>query len=358
MRGVLAIFVVTRIVLVITVLGALAAFTPAACDFCVATSANPLLAGLARWDGAAYLDIARDGYAGAGREGLAAYFPLYPLLMHLGGALLGGSTDAYLVVGVVIANAALLVSVIALARLAATLLGPAGATRASAYLLVFPTTIFLSAVYADSLFLALAIASAIAARNERWMAAGWLAAGAAVTRPFGGVALLPLAIAYWRARRRAPARSAIALLFAPGAFAAWIAFLAITTGDPLALLHGYTSGFEPRHPLQAFTDLFDPSVYGFPWFVGGLFVLVVALVVRSWRVAGAELAAYATAMLVVIAAAGSLASSPRYELSIYPAFIALASLSRSRAAVVVWIVASALLAILFTAMFALYFWVG
>ncbi len=169
---------------------------------------------------------------------------------------------------------------------------------------------------------------------------------------------MPLAIAFWRARRRVPAWQAVTVLLAPVALALWVAYLYVVTGDPLVILHGYTSGFEPRHPLQALTDLFDPSVYNFPWFVGGLFALFVALVVASWRIAGPEMAAYATAMIVVSVAAGSLTSSMRYELSIYPAFIALASLTRTRATQVAWGTLTTLLAVLFAAMFALSFWVG
>lgn len=99
-------------------------------------------------------------------------------------------------------------------------------------------------------------------------------------------------------------------------------------------------------------------MYGFPWFVAGLFALFVVLVARSWRVAGAPLAAYTTAMLAVIGAAGSLTSSMRYEMSIYPAFIVLAALTRVRALAMGWLAVSATLATVFAAMYALYHWVG
>jgi len=114
----------------------------------------------------------------------------------------------------------------------------------------------------------------------------------------------------------------------------------------------------PRQPLQAFTDLLDQAVYGFPWFVAGAFALFVVLTVLAWRRTERGLALYATAMMLVIGGAGSLTSSMRYELSVYPAFIALADAARSRALNIVWLVLSALLALFFAAMFALDYWAG
>jgi len=353
---VIAGFVVTRIALALAVTQALAAFTPGSCAICRDLSQVPLLDGLSRWDGAAYFDIARDGY-GAGQNGLAAYFPLYPLLMRLGGTLLGGGGDAYLAAGLVVSNAALGVAAIALYRLASSRLGPRLAARAAVSLLVFPTAVFLSSVYADALFLALAVTSALAAQRSRWWTSGLLAAAAALARPFGIVAGIPLAIAAWRARPRT-SRALVALLPAPLALAAWLTYLYALTGDPVALVHGYTLGFAPRAPGQAVADLFDPAVYGFPWLVAGSFALFLALVVVSYRVVAIEHALYATAMLLIIAAAGSLTSSPRYELSIYPAFVALAWVTRARAVGAIWLAVSSLLALLLTAVFALGYWLG
>jgi hypothetical protein len=99
-------------------------------------------------------------------------------------------------------------------------------------------------------------------------------------------------------------------------------------------------------------------VYGFPWFVAGLFALFVALTVVCWRRTSAGLAAYATLMMLVLGAAGSLASSMRYELSIFPAFIALAKVTERPVLRIGWMILSLSLALLFAGMFALSYWVG
>ena len=352
MRQVIAVFVVTRIALLLTVIAAISLLSPAPCPICREVSTNPLLSALANWDGAAYLDIARSGYAHLDPS-YAAYFPLYPLLMSVGGLFGGG--DAYVVVGLLIANAACLAAAIALARLADD---GATAQRAAAYLLIFPTTIYLSALYADSLFIALAIASALAARRSRPWSSGALAAAAALARPFGILAAIPLAVTLWQRRTALPRSTFLALGLPPAALAAWVVYLYSVTGDPLAVMHGYTSGFTPRQPLQAFTDLLDPSVYGFPWLVAGTFALFVALTVVAWRRTEPALAAYATAMMLVIGAAGSLTSAMRYELSVYPAFVVLAALTARPAIRLAWTLASFVLALLLAGMYALSYWVG
>ena len=338
MRRVLAIFVVTRLTLLVTILSAVAFLSPSICPVCRDLSANPLLSGLASWDGAAYFDIARAGYARLDPS-YAAYFPLYPLLMSVGGLVGGG--DAFIVVGLLVSNAACLAAAMLLPRLAGDDEQRLG-LRAAAYLLIFPTTIFLSALYADSLFIALAIASALAA----------------LTRPFGILAAAPLAVALWQRRGSASLRSQLTLLLPPVALGTWVAYLYSVTGDPLAIVHGYTSGFTPRQPLQAFTDLLDPSVYGFPWFVAGSFALFVALTFVCWRRMSAGFAGYATLMMLVIGAAGSLASSMRYELAIFPAFVALAAVTDRAVLRIAWTIVSISLALLFAAMFALYYWIG
>lgn len=359
MRQILGAFVVTRVALVVVIIAALSSSHPSACDWCVDASANPLLAGLARWDGAAYLDIAQHGYDTPGGASNEAYSPLYPLLMHLGGTALGGSTDAYLVAGILISNVALLLALRLLILLATHRIGGDGARRAGLYVLVFPTTVFLSAVYAEGLFLALGIGSAREAERANWWRAGLFAALASLARPFGVLAVLPLAFALIRACRRVSPITLVSAALAPLALLSWAGYLYRLSGDPLRVMNVYSSwGSEPRSPFHAFTDLLDPTIYGFPWFVLGLIVLFTGLVAASWRIAGAGQAVFATASLVVFASSGSLTSSMRYELALYPAFIVLGALTKRRRGFVLWTTASAGVALVFTALFSLWLWVG
>jgi hypothetical protein len=346
----------TRVLTAIVALAAVALLpSPTTCPDVCHPSTNPLLDAATRWDAGAYVAIAHDGYGAVPAN--SAYFPLYPLLMRLLAAPLGGSDDAYLVAGVVISNLALLVALAYLARLVAIDHEPAAGSRAAIYLLFFPTSVFLSVVYPESLLIALSIGAVYHARRGEWLAAGALGSLAALTRPFIGAAVaLPIAIeAYQRSGLRAALASA-----APAAVAlvGWLVVLWRVTGDPKAILTAEANwGVKPSIPFEAFADLFDPSVYGFPYFVLGFTLFVGALVLLSWRFLRPSLASYATVVFLISIATGSLTSSPRYYLSVFPAFIVLAVVARGwlgRAYVAV----GAAIGVLFIAMYALWYWVA
>ena len=354
-RAVLVPFLLTRALVAAIALAATALVPPSAiCRNACDASSIAILNVAARWDGDPYLTIAREGYS-ADNVSLVAYFPLYPFLMRLGGALFG-SDDAFLAAGVVISNLALFAALVYLARSVMLDHDAKTATRAAVYLLVFPTTVFLSVVYAESLFLLLAIAAMYHARRRDWLLAGALAALAALTRPFGAVVALPIAIE--ALRRPIAVRGLAATLLAPAAFFAWLAVLWLITGDPRALLTAQAQwGGRPGLSLQAFADLFDPAVYSFPYFVIAFTVLIGALAVVSWRVLRPSLAAYATAVFLVAISTGSLTSAPRYYLAVFPAFIALAVIAPAwlgRA----YVAFGVTIGMLLTAMFAQWYWIG
>ena len=354
-RGVLVLFLLTRAMVAVVALAA-TAFVPlsAVCRDACHASSIPLLDMASRWDADPYLTIARDGYR-ADALSHVAYFPLYPFLMRMGGALFG-SDDAYLAAGLVISNLALFGALVYLARSVMLDHNAKTATRACVYLLVFPTAVFLSVVYAESLFLLLAVAAMYHARRREWLLAGTLAALAALTRPFGAVVALPLAME--ALRRPSAVRGIASTLLAPAAFFAWLAVLWLITGDPRALLTAQAQwGGRPGLSLQAFADLFDPAIYGFPYFVFALTVLIGALVVISWRVLRPSLAAYATVVFLVAISTGSLTSAPRYYLAVFPAFMALAAIAPpwfGRACVAL----GATIGMVLTAMFVQWYWVG
>jgi len=356
-RRVLVPFLLTRVLTAAVALAAIALFpTPTSCPDVCHPSANPLLDAATRWDAGAYLSIARDGY-GAVVTGNHAYLPLYPALMHALGVVLGGSDDAYLAAGVVISNAALLAALVYLVRLVEIDHDSATGSRAALYLLVFPTSMFFSVVYPESLLLALSIGAVYHARRGEWLLAGALGVLAALTRAFVGAAVaLPIAI---EAFRRTGARGALATAtWAPAAFIAWLAVLWRMTGDQKALFTAEANwGTRPAVPLQAFADLFDPSVYGFPYFVLAFTVLIGALVIVAWRILRPSLAAYATVVFLISIATGSLTSAPRYYLTIFPAFVVLALVAHPWVGRT-YVALGTTIGVIFTAMYALWYWVA
>jgi hypothetical protein len=355
-RQVLVPFALTRLLTILVALLALSLYpTATVCADVCQRSASPLLDWSTRWDAGAFLDIARNGYSVAAFPNMA-YFPLYPFLIRVVGTLLGGSDDAYIAAGITISNSALLVALVYLVRLVAVDRDARAGSRTALYLLVFPTSVFLAAVYSESLFIALAAASTYHARRGDWLLAGALAGLGALVRPFGAILALPLAIE--AIQQRANLRALLAAVLPPAALATWLAILWRITGDPFALLTAQKSwGTGPSLPFKGFVDLLDPNVYGFPYFVAAFTLFIGALVVLSWRVLRPSLAAYATLVFLIGLSTGTLTSAPRYYLAVFPAFMVLGVAAPpwlGRA----YVAAGAAIGVLLTAMFALWFWVS
>ena len=108
-----------------------------------------------------------------GQQSNVAFFPLYPNLIRVVHYLVPLSGDAgWLLVGITVSNAALVVALIYLYQLVRLDFDQSTAARTVLYLCVFPTTLFLSAVYSESLFLALIVSAFYYARSGRWLVVG------------------------------------------------------------------------------------------------------------------------------------------------------------------------------------------
>src|SRR4051794_35762741 len=185
----------------------------------------------ARWDSSWYLGIADSGYA---QDGRTAFFPLYPLLVRAGGWLVGSPVVA----GVLVSGACLVAGLAALHSLTKLELGESAARWTVLALALSPMSFFFTAVYSESLFLALSTGALLAARRERWWWAGVLGALAAATRSAGIVLLLPLALFAWKQRPPAPRPSvALALVLVPAGLLAYLGGLAATGHDAFAPFH-------------------------------------------------------------------------------------------------------------------------
>jgi hypothetical protein len=161
-----------------------------------------LAAPAARWDSAWYLVIAHYGYRpefGSYTAARDAFFPLYPLGLH---ALSDLGLQAVLA-GVLFSLAAFALALYGIHRL--TTLELAGSGRAGsgdiAGLAVLvtalaPMAFYFSAVYSESLYLALSVGLFLCARRGRWAWAGALGALAVATRSAGLVLALPALMLY------------------------------------------------------------------------------------------------------------------------------------------------------------------
>jgi hypothetical protein len=141
-----------------------------------------------RFDSGFYLSIAQRGYDAANKlHSMSnwAFFPLYPLLLHVIALPFGSNTDTYRFAGIVLSNSATVGAAIYLYKLTVKELGRTIAARAVLYLLLFPMSFYLSAIYPEGLFLLLVVSCIYYTRLHRWWPAGLLGGLATLTRPQG-----------------------------------------------------------------------------------------------------------------------------------------------------------------------------
>jgi mannosyltransferase PIG-V len=204
------------------------AFDPASLTRPFGATGDALAASLGRWDSVWYLAVAHDGYPGEGGA-RAAFFPLFPLLVRAVGAVV----EPPLVAGALASTACFAVALVLLHRLCALELGRPAARATVLAVAFFPASLFLSAAYAESLYLALSVGCLLAARTCRWGCAGALGALAAATRSAGLVLVVPLVLLWLGSRPRRPGDLACVALV-PAGTAAFCAWLALRGGSALA----------------------------------------------------------------------------------------------------------------------------
>jgi hypothetical protein len=281
----------------------------------------------ARWDSDWYLKIATEGYSWP--SSTPAFFPLYPVLVGGLGRLLA---DHYLLAGVLISLSATCAAFVLLYHLALPRLGADGARRAVLYLALFPTALFLGAVYSEALFLLLALASFALAERRRFGPAGVAAGLALLTRPAGVALVAALALFAWAAPRRVDALLRAAA--APALFLLYPIALWLWIGRPLAFLDAqetvWRRSLSPYGPLGGvWGALTDPPALELAFLAA-----VLALGVHAWRRFGAPYGVYALVVLALPLAAPAegrpLLSITRFALVAFPVVLALADLGARR----------------------------
>src|SRR5262245_4120982 len=312
----------------------------------------------ARWDSVWFLGIAEHGYA---RDGSAAFYPLYPGAVGVLGRVFFGH---YVVAGIVVSLAAALASFLLLYRIAEERLGADGARRAVLYLAVFPFTLFLQAVYSESLYLLLTLAAFVLAERRLWLAAGAVTGLALLTRPTAVALLPPLLLLAWRERERL--RAVASLAVAPVVFAAYPLYLWAADGDPWRFLHAqrlWNRRLSPAGPLGGIWDGLRAGWAGVEQLASGshthaywpavsvadsdpfhvaavnlenlaFLALYLALTVVVWRRFGAPYGLFCAVSLAVPLSVPSsrwpLLSIPRFGLVLFPFFLALAAVAGGR----------------------------
>jgi hypothetical protein len=319
----------------------------------------------AKWDSPHYMFIAENGYVNEGDPAnFIVFFPLYPVLVRL------VTFDfAYVnLSGLLVSNVFSIVAVVYLFKLAKLDYSDSAAEKAVLFLCIFPTAYFLSAVFTESLLLALVIASLYYARRGRWSLAGVLGLLAALTR-LNGLLILPvLAVEYFHQKGWKPKAADSRLLWVGLPVVGFAVYLlinyAVTGGFFTFMEIQRTHWYETLDPLNGFVQALNwPSHSTFPdsltigyaqvVFAGfGLFMVLAGYLVKlrpSYQV-------YALLTWMFSVSMSFWISVPRYVLTMFPMFLVLA-LASNKKAVTLGIAAVSLVGLLFfTGLFATGAW--
>jgi hypothetical protein len=271
-----------------------------------------------------------------------------------------------------------------------------------------PMAFYFSAVYSESLYLALSVGVFWSARTGRWAWVGILGALAAATRSTGVVLLLPAAMIYlYGPRGDRPAdflreargrlrpsyrlrREALWLALVPGGILAYCLYLGLSGGDLLAPLHaqgawgrhfagpylglwdGAKAAFDGARQLLSFQrhHIFFPAGEGSPFVSAGhnlmLFAFAILAVPALIGVARRLPPAYLLYILASLAVPLSepvrsqpLMSLPRFLVVLFPLFMWFGAwLAERPRAQLPALLLSALLMMFFAAQFATWHWVA
>ncbi|MBI4162588.1 MAG: hypothetical protein HY513_02805 [Candidatus Aenigmarchaeota archaeon] len=308
---------------------------------------NWFLNSWAQYDARAYLDIAENGYnsqfPGGGNY---AWYPLYPLMIKIFAsavAFIGVSFSfSYGLSAFLISNIFSFVAVYYLYKLTNQEFGNSKiAKRSVIYFSLFPTVYFLTAMYAESLLIALSIASFYYAKNERWFLASLTGFFAGMTRIQGAFLFFPISYMYFRSKEYK-----IKNIKANGCF-----LMLPLTGSAVVMLYHYI--ITGNAFIQFSTQAAYGRVLSLPWdsfmsavlkianatslqdifyHVFNIFMALGFLALAAWsfKEMKKEYGIYFLISMIVPLSSTALLSISRHNLAMFPAFMLMAKLSEKR----------------------------
>ncbi|MFD7905932.1 hypothetical protein ACFV4F_37730 [Kitasatospora sp. NPDC059722] len=197
---------------------------------------------LGTWDGIWYQRIAENGYdpqliplhgfpLASYYENSAAFFPLYPWLMRLVGAVTGLGPYGS---GIVVSVLASFVAAAGIFAVAERLGGWRAGVIAAVLWGLFPGSGVEWAVYSDSLFVALSAWACYCVMTHRWVAAGLLTLAAGLNRPTAAALIAAVSVAALVAlvrRTDGVRRPLFAMLITPWGLLWYVAWVGYRMGD-------------------------------------------------------------------------------------------------------------------------------
>jgi hypothetical protein len=338
-----------------------------------------------RWDVLWYMRLAVHGYTWYPPpvQSDVAFFPLFPLLMHATSIVTALPVYAS---GLLVTNVSFLAALYVFHRLVLVDFDADTADRAVYYLAVFPTALFFFAAYSEAFYLLCCVGCIYALRLRRWWLAGLCGMAACLTRQLGIALVIPFALELHDALRHEyhPAawlKSVPALFLLPAGLLAFMTYLQVRFGDALLFLRAEEAWHRifalpwqglledagrAVHPLMQYGPHTRNSLAAQSLMDVAFALLFLGLIAWGSMQLRRSYTAYAGVVLCAVlmtptAAPGqplALLSIARFELTLFPPFIALGLLGRSRPTDRLITVCSVGLLALFTVVFVRGRWIA
>jgi len=226
----------------------------------------------------------------------------------------------------------------------------------------FPSSLFLSAGYSESLCLVFILLSFVLLKREKFVPAA-VAAGLALGTRATGIVMIPVIL--WEMWRHKPLpgllpRAALCGALAASGLLLYMAFLGIRFGHPLA----FADGQQAWHGGTFLDRLVAAATLGplrhFNWRDGAGFLVFLALTIWSFRRLRFAVSLYALGTLMLpYVTLGITDSMNRFILMCFPAFMCLGLLCKSRvwlAGILIGVFAALLL--VNASLFSQWHWIG
>ena len=281
---------------------------------------------LTGWDSVYYIRIAHHGYAAGPR---VAFFPLYPLLIHIWET---ATHQGDAIAALAVSNLATLAGMLGIYVLGRDRFSRDIAWRAVLYLILSPYAFALTLAYSEGVFIALASWLFVFSDRRRPLAAAPLGMLAGMTRVNGLALIAPLVLVAWRERTVGAWLVAVSPAIGVCLHMAWLWH---SVGDPLAFVHaqGHWGGHASFPPLALGEEFWQFAQTGRAiHLLSGLTVvvylamLIPILRLRRFSAHRWEDTLYVAGIFMLPLLAGVLQSSGRFGLLAFPLFFALADL--------------------------------
>lgn len=314
----------------------------------------------ARWDSFWYLDIAQHGYSLKSEDRLSniAFFPLYPFLIWIVSFLTAGN---FILAGWIISVISLFLALLYLFKLVKEFHPEINPYLPLLLLLIFPTAFFLNAVYTESLFLFLSLASFYYGLKGKFLYAGVFGLFTSLARPNGVLIFIPLLWEYLRSNNFNLVRSfnlkILPIFLVPIGTLSVALYHYLKFGDfflYFKVQEQWGRAFEICR--EQFILLTPPAIVNFSMDV---FFLIFALIAAYFvfRKLRTSYGLYMLAAIVLPLSTGLLISIGRFVLVLFPIYILGASIKNQylRPA---WIFISILFLAMYIILFVNNYWAG